>query len=492
MTGLRLVAVLIALVPLETGARQPDSEPPPLPREFRAAWVATVENIDWPSRRDLTVEQQQQELIAIVDKAAELKLNALIVQVRTSADSLYVSKLEPWSIYLTGQSGRAPEPLYDPLQMWIEEAHRRGIELHAWFNPYRARVDQYECAGSHISRARPDLVREYGKYLWLDPGEPDAAAHSLSVFRDVLARYDVDGVHIDDYFYPYPIKADETEVPFPDDASWSKYQASGGLLNRDDWRRDNVNRLIEGIYLATRELRPHAKFGISPFGIGRPGRAPEIEGFDQYSKLYADAELWLHNGWCDYFTPQLYWPVDQRPQTFPILLDYWTGENRQARHLWPGLFTSRVGDPRRPFPPGEVPRQIEVTRAKSASPGHLHFSMKALMQNREGLADELKAGLYSQPAVVPASPWLDATPPRPPISRVTREKATRVVRLSSRPGEPVWLFAIRLRQKRAWELLVHPGPQSQVQFPEDCDEIVVSAIDRCGNESPGHTVIAPR
>lgn len=377
------------------------------PAEFRAAWVATVANIDWPSRPGLSADQQKQELLAILDRAAELKLNALVFQVRPAADALYRSSLEPWSPYLTGAMGQAPEPDYDPLEMAVAEAHARGIQLHAWFNPYRAGhpSGNHEPSADHISKTHPELVREYGKYLWLDPGEPEAVKHSLAVMLDVVERYDIDGVHMDDYFYPYPIRDDAGQiVPFPDAES---YERSGTTLERDDWRRQNVDRFVRRLYRRVKAKKPHVLVGISPFGIWRPGHPEGIVGFDQYASLYADARKWLRRGWVDYFAPQLYWTIDSPGQSYPKLLAWWSEQNVQDRHLWPGLFTSRVASKANGnWPVEEIKNQIELTREAPGATGHIHFSMKAIMKNQGGVADMLEK-LYDKPAKAPASPWLE-------------------------------------------------------------------------------------
>ena len=329
--------------------------PPSAPREFRAAWVATVANIDWPSKPGLSADQQHAEMIAILDRAQALKLNAIIFQVRPAADALYASSLEPWSEYLTGTQGR--DPGYDPLAEWVREAHRRGLELHAWFNPYRARhhAAKSPLAATHLGRTRPDIVKKYGELLWMDPGEPFAAERTLAVISDVVRRYDIDGVHLDDYFYPYPITqplpagAPKTtpseEVDFPDTPAWRRYQQAGGRLARADWRRQNVDRLVEQIHHRIHALKPWVKFGVSPFGLGRPDRRPPgIQGFSQYDKLYADVEKWVEQGWMDYLTPQLYWPASAKAQSFEVLLDYWAKLVNGRFHLWPGLFTSAITD----------------------------------------------------------------------------------------------------------------------------------------------------
>lgn len=502
---------------------------PPAPREFRAAWVASVANIDWPSRKNLTSAEQQVEIINIVQRARELGLNALVLQVRTSADALYESKLEPWSEYLTGAQGRAPNPYYDPLKMWIDEAHKNGIELHAWFNPYRARHTQATTpnAPSHVANTLPAAVKSYGGFLWMDPGEAVASAHTLNVIMDVVRRYDIDGVHIDDYFYPYPVpdpaaksqaaleqaaraaqmaNASQAsglpapivaELAFPDEPAWTAYVKAGGKLARADWRRDNVDRLIEKIYTSIKAEKRWVKFGISPFGIGRPDRRPNgIAGFSQYDKLYADAERWFNLGWCDYFTPQLYWPIDQAPQSFPVLLDYWAKENTQKRHLWPGYYTSRINDTPQTWQPAEIVNQMHLTRARGAADasvrGHVHFSMVTLMQNRRGLNDQLKATFYQEPALVPASPWLGSTAPPPPAVDVAAAAGGGLT-LKLRADDNIKRFAVWARFGNSWQFRVVSTAGGGALIPPMTKEgaanaLIVSAVDRLGNESARITV----
>ena len=402
-------------------------QPPPAPREFRAAWVATVANIDWPSKPGLSGAAQRAEALLLLDRARALGLNALILQVRPAGDAIYLSALEPWTESLSGEQGRAPwlagEMPWDPLAFWVEEAHRRGLELHAWFNPYRARHSSARSAlvAPHIALREPAAVKRYGDMLWMDPAEPAAVAQTLAVVADVLRRYDIDGVHIDDYFYPYPVPVpgtkDGAEVPFPDDEAWARYQLAGGLLPRDDWRREHVNSLVQALQRTVREGKGHVRFGISPFGLPRPDRRPAgITGFSQFDKLYADAEKWLENGWLDYWAPQLYWPITRSGQQFPVLLDYWLAQNPLQRHVWPGLFTSRVGTagaatqgvPGNVWPAREIVEQVTELRGRPAAGGHIHFSLIALQQDRDGLATQLQQGAYAAPALVPATPWLVA------------------------------------------------------------------------------------
>ena len=492
--------------PLQNATENP--QPPPAPREFRAAWIATVANIDWPSKKGLSVEQQKQEIIRVVSRAKELNLNALIFQVRPAADALYVSALEPWSEYLTGEQGKPPEPAYDPLQMWIDESHQRGIELHAWFNPYRARHTSAKSplAKSHIANTNPFVVKEYGGYLWMDPGEAAAATRTLDVILDVVRRYDIDGVHIDDYFYPYPVPANanapagETvpELEFPDDGAWNVFRQSGGKLSRADWRRQNVNDLIERIHAGIHREKSWVRFGVSPFGIGRPDRRPPgIVGFSQYDKLYADVELWLAKGWMDYLVPQLYWPIDQPAQAFAPLMEYWVAQNTAKRHVWPGLFTSRIDTTARSWKPEEILNQIATMRTQKAVNGHVHFSMIALMENRQGIADQLKAA-YATPALIPAASWLNNEAPGIPLLEgLLSQPDARVfnVQISAAPGKDVRQFTRWLRYGNTWQFDIVPatGNKTETRVATESaagglSEIRVAAVDRFGNESKSASI----
>jgi uncharacterized lipoprotein YddW (UPF0748 family) len=375
-------------------------------REMRGVWVATVGNFDWPSAPGLPAARQKQELVFLLDSLAALNANAVILQVRPAADALYPSALEPWSEVLSGTQGVAPEPLWDPLAFAIAEAHARGMELHAWFNPYRARPASSvsPAAASHVSRRRPDLVRAYGRQLWLDPGEEDVAAHSLAVILDVVKRYDVDGIHLDDYFYPYPEKdAAGNVVEFPDEPSFAMYVASGGVLGREDWRRWNVNRFVKRLHDEVKAVKRGVRVGISPFGIWRPGRPAQVRGLDAYEEISADARTWLQRGWVDYLAPQLYWPIEQKEQSFPALLAWWAGQNVRERFLWPGLAANRVGvgEEGKGWPAREIAEQIRRTRAQPGASGHILFSARALLDNRAGLATELMKDVWAEPAELP-------------------------------------------------------------------------------------------
>ena len=464
-----------------------DLVPPAPPREFRGVWVATVANIDWPSRPGLPSAQQQAELIDLLDTAAHLKLNAVIFQVRPACDALYQSELEPWSEYLSGHMGQAPEPFYDPLALAVAEAHRRGLELHAWFNPYRVRhaSAQSAIAPAHISRTHPALVKSYGQSLWLDPGEPAVQDYSLNVILDVVRRYDIDGVHIDDYFYPYKEKdAAGANMEFPDATSWGHYVAGGGHLSRDDWRRANVNTFVERLYRAIKAEKSWVKFGISPFGIWRPGHPAPIRGLDAYEELYADARHWLLNGWADYFAPQLYWKIEAPEQSYPLLLRWWIEQNTHARHIWPGSYTSRIGEESLgSWTPAEIVDQVEVARAQPGASGHIHFSMKALRRDDTGLATALAQDVYAQPALVPASPWLSNSRPAQPMLDIDQRGRQSELTWLPPEGEEVWLWVLQWQVDGVWETDVLPGWQSHISLDKGVRRarIAVCAVDRCGN-----------
>jgi uncharacterized lipoprotein YddW (UPF0748 family) len=479
---------LLTLIAFGCSSKPSPLEPPPAARELRGVWVATVVNIDWPSKPGLSTEEQQNEMRAILDRCVELKMNAVVFQVRTSGDAFYQSELEPWSEYLTGTQGKAPQPFYDPLKMWIDEAHARGLELHAWFNPYRARHPQAKTpeAANHLARTHPEAVKKYGGYLWMDPGEPAAREHTLAVFRDVVRRYDIDGVHIDDYFYPYPIK----DIEFPDEPSWKRYQQGGGKLSRADWRRQNINEMIKKLYEVIHDEKKQVRFGISPFGIWQPGHPPTVKGFNQYEQLYADAKLWLNKGWCDYYTPQLYWRISATTQPYKDLLDWWIGENKKGRNIYPGLAPYRVGNAQQNWPAQEIVDQVEATRQRyPQAAGHIHFSMKVLMSDRNGVAKLLREGTYAQPSLVPPSKWLDDEPPPVPTLETTMDNAFLHVSITSRAkGKESWLWTVYARRGGAWTMQVYPQHVTHLQIKRndvggDLEAIAIAGVDRCGNES---------
>ena len=482
MTRRRLLSLLpLSLLSLPAFAQS--FSPPSLPREFRGVWVATVANIDWPSKPGLPAETQKKELLAILNRAHNLNLNAVILQVRPMCDALYASRLEPWSSFLTGTMGVSPG--YDPLAFAVTEAHRRGIELHAWVNPYRARPAGMSVTPSadHVINARPDLAKKYGGSYWCDPGEPEVQQKSLAVILDIVKRYDVDGIHIDDYFYPYAEKNGAgNKIDFPDGPSWQNYVRTGGPLGRDDWRRDNVNQFVQKVYSSIKQTKPWVKFGISPFGIYRPGYPAQIKGSDMYDQLYADSRKWLVEGWCDYFAPQLYWSVEAPAQSFPVLLSWWTQQNPQRRHLWPGLFTSRVPDQ---WNVDEIEWQTKIARGFADVNGTIHFSMKTLMSGSlkddgDSMAGRLKEFVYQEKALVPASPWLSAGVPDPPVNvKLTGGVASWYLT----PGSAPRFWAVRYLVDKDWKLVILPGGKLSHNAPRGAKAVSVNAIDKAGDGS---------
>lgn len=445
--------------------------PPLPPREFRAQWIATVANIDWPSKPGLSTEQQKRELIALLNRAEQLKLNAIIFQVRPACDAMYASSNEPWSEYLTGVMGKAPEPFYDPLALVIQEAHRRGMELHAWINPYRAlhKTHQGSISSNHISRTHPEFVHSYGEYLWLDPGEPAVQEYSLRVVMDVVKRYDIDGVVFDDYFYPDPTGRD-----FPDEATWKRFGASG-KLSRDDWRRENVNAFIARVYASIKAAKPWVKFGISPPGIWRPGNPPQITGSDNYSKLFADTRKWLVNGWVDYCAPQLYWPIEDTQHSFPVLLKWWNEQNVKGRHIWPGMGAYKMES----WPAQEIPNQIQIERKQPGTKGFFLYSATNLVANSP-LTHFLE---LQTPALVPASPWLGTTATSQPMLSASEVSGHIRVDWNAGTNLAVRWWVVQMKLFGDWRTEILPAGVSSTLAVGIPEAISVTAIDRAGNAS---------
>jgi uncharacterized lipoprotein YddW (UPF0748 family) len=457
--------------------------PPALNREYRGVWVATVANIDWPSSNSISVARQKTELLAILDRAAELKLNAVFFQVRPGCDALYASRIEPWSEYLTGSMGKPPSPFYDPLTFAIREAHARGLELHAWFNPYRARHPSARnpVSATHISKTRPELVRSYGRQLWLDPGEPAVQEHSLRVVLDVVKRYNVDGIHFDDYFYPYKERnAQGTEIPFPDDSSWEKY-GKQTKLSREDWRRQNVDKFIERTYRSIKAVKPWVKFGVSPFGIWRPKNPTQIQGFDAYSELYADSRKWSREGWMDYFVPQLYWAIDPPAQSFPVLLNWWAEQNPKGRHLLAGMDSTKVP---RAWNATEIIRQIQLTRKQPGVAGHVHWNMRSLLRNPDFRTNLIKE-VYLQRTLPPSLTWLDQTPPGKPQFKLSGSGLGLKASWKASGEDKVRFWVLQMRRAGQWHTEVIDGGSSALALPNQAPEVAaLIAIDQFGNSSP--------
>ncbi len=450
------------LVPLAAGAPGADAlAPPPVAREFRAAWISPVENGEWPSAPDLDDESQQEELRELFDRAAEIGLNAVVLHVRPAADAMYPTARAPWSSYFVPPG---EEPGYDPLAFALAEAHRRGLQLHAWVNPFRAAPPDRRAplGAERIAAAHPEWVVRYGSQRWIDPGDPAARQAVLDAVLEVAYRYDVDAVHIDDYFYPYLEERTATRrvragrrwrtvretytLQVPDDRTWERYGRAAGWQSRGDWRRENVSGFVRALYDSVKAHKPWVAVGVSPFGIWRSGYPRGVTGLDAYGEIFADSRRWWREGWVDYLAPQLYWHSEGEQLRNQRLDAWWRSENVRGRHLWPGMLTMRVASGQNRWPASEIERQIGALRSARAgsgeSQGHVHFRMKSLMADAPGgLGDRLAATMYATPALPPASPWLGADAPGAPRVGGCTEGATPSAALAPvGPARTRWWF----------------------------------------------------
>lgn len=472
-----LLLVLLSISAAFGQTFKPAKERPPMPaREFRGAWVAVVHNIDWPSKKGMSAAAQQAELRALLDRMASLNMNAMIFQVRPHCDAVYASSREPWSPWLTGTMGKSPG--YDPLKFCIDEAHRRGIEVHAWFNPFRALSNiEHSTSSNHVVRSAPHITKRFGSQVWCDPGKDETRQRAMAAILDVVRRYDVDGVHLDDYFYPYP----KPGLTFADGRTPSQ-------------RRAVVDDFVEGLYRDVKAAKPWVRVGISPFGIWRPGVPSGIEaGLDAYEQLGCDARKWLAKGWVDYMAPQLYWRDQPRKQSFSALLEWWRAQG--SRPVWPGIATSRINssdDPGRPA--SEILKQVGLSRTVDRNwVGHIHWSMTGLKENRGGISNALAKSAYSEPALVPPMPWMGKREVARPSVEVKGEG--RDLRIRWRKGDAsTSVLAVMGRFGSKWHMLrVLPGGGSEALIRAEKrgmpEAVSVSAADRFGNLS-GPVVLA--
>ncbi len=449
------------------------------PRELRGAWIATVANIDFPSRPGLSAAAQQEELTAILDVLAGLGFNAVFFQVRPEGDALYRSELEPWSRFLTGVQGR--DPGYDPLEFLVQEAHARNLEVHAWFNPYRAKSARKQSANApHVSVRRPHVTRPYGALLWMDPGLSEVREHTAAVVFDVVERYDIDGVHFDDYFYPYP-----SGIEFPDADTYAAYRKAGGTLERADWRRDNVHRLVETVAVGVRARKPWVRFGISPFGIYKPNEPPGIRGLNQVDAIYSDPLHWARQGWVDYLAPQLYWPTTQQAQAHEVLLLWWADAVEANADVYIGNFLSQVG-----ASPAWSTRELETQRALALNHpgvgGNVWFSGRPLLEDRHGVR-RMFADLYAAPALTPPLRRRAPVDVEPPGVEIDDD----VLCLFHPEADALRAYAVYREGDDGWTLhrLVPAAPEGHVALPPG--RYAVSVVTRDGSESPGQVVTVP-
>ena len=457
---------------------------PEVDREFRAAWVATVANINWPSRNNLSTQQQKDEALKILDMLQEANFNAVIFQARPSADAMYKTDLEPWSYFLTGEIGKAPSPYYDPLEFWITEAHERGMELHVWLNPYRAHhTTGGPITSESIVKKMPEqIIKLRNGMYWMDPSDDKTQDHVSKVIKDIVQRYDIDAIHIDDYFYPY--REYNGGKDFPDSRTWNQYLKVGGNLSRADWRRANVNKFIKRIHDEIKAEKSEVKFGISPFGIWKPGFPAGVKGSSQFDELYADAKLWLNQGWVDYFSPQLYWRNDG-PQSFPALLKWWEEENTMKRHLWPGLNTIGMRDVA--DRPAEIASQIKITRdILKKNAGEIHYSVDGLSKNPAML--QTVKNIYQSKALTPKTPWIKVKAVGKPLLVLEKNGSSVLAKWNSLEDPKAFKWILYAKFGDSWETEILEKRTISKNLPltkngKKLSVIAVKSVDRLGNES---------
>ena len=405
--NLRKLILLLALF-LATGVGAQIQQQSPYPkREFRGAWIQAVNG----QFRGIPSEKLKQTLIDQLNSLQGAGINAIIFQVRPEADALYASQLEPWSRFLTGVQGQAPSPYWDPMQFMIDECHKRGMEFHAWINPYRVKTSlKSELSPNHLYNIHPEWFVTYNNQLFFDPALPESRRHICMVVADIVSRYDVDAIQMDDYFYPYPAKG----MDFPDDASFARY--GGGFTNRADWRRSNVNILIQKIHETIRGLKPWVKFGISPFGIYRNEKndplGSKTNGLQNYDDLYADVLLWARNGWVDYNIPQIYWQIGHPAADYETLVKWWA-KNTENRPLFIGqsvMNTIQNADPKNPSM-NQLPRKMALERAYQTIGGSCQWPASAVVENAGKYRDALVQEYHKYPALVPVFDFMDDKAP---------------------------------------------------------------------------------
>ena len=374
--------------------------------EFRAVWVATVDNIDWPSKGNFNSDSQRVEFIRLLDMHQRNGMNAMIVQVRPVTDAFYPSQYEPWSEFLTGTQGQPPMPYYDPLEFMIAETHKRGMEFHAWMNPYRAvfNIANSSVAATHITKIHPEWFLTYGDKRYFDPGNKEVQQYLTNVVKDVVSRYAVDAIHFDDYFYPYKIAGKE----FPDNKT---YQQFGNGMTKEDWRRSNTDSIISLLSVVIKKENPKCQFGISPFGVWRNESKDPVNGSKtngaqtNYDDLYANILLWLQKGWIDYVAPQLYWEFGHKIAPFEILLDWWS-KHTYGKNCYIGLSIYRANSNAAWKDITQLPRMIEALRNTPNIQGMIFYRSKFFEKNPNGWADSLRLNYFKEPAKMPEMNWI--------------------------------------------------------------------------------------
>lgn len=460
-------------------------------REFRGAWIHTVHQKQYAA---MTTEQTQAYLVNMVDSLEMAGINAILWQIRPSADALYPSELEPWSRYLTGTAGQAPNPMWDPLQFMIDECHKRNIELHAWINPYRVTtVKTDELPENHIYYKHPEWFVRYGQQILFDPGLPECRDFITKVVRDIVTRYDVDAIHMDDYFYPYPVKDEE----FPDEKSYAKY---GNGMKLDDWRRKNVDLLIEQLHYDMRATKPWVRLGISPFCVWRnqknDPRGSRTNAFENYSGLFSDVILWTEKGWVDYMLPQLYLRLDHKSASYDILARWWN-ENTFGRHMYYGLsVNSAVKAPDLCEGTNQFTRMIEMSRYLDNVHGTCMWPAYPIVSNFNGVADQLMNVEHKRPAVIPAYDFIDAVAPAKVKGLKMNNGKLTWKRVATKDPMQEQIYFVVYHFAKGEKVDVDAGNHivtttraTEFTLPAKAEgTYVVTAMDRCHNESEAVSV----
>lgn len=476
-------------------------------RELRAAWIATVEHIDWPAQAGMSTHEQQESFVRLLDQLKAAGMNAIIVQVRPMADTFYPSSYEPWSSYLTGRQGQAPDPYYNPLAFMIGEAKKRGLEFHAWFNPYRASMkENFIPSPDHPLVDQREWFVMYGGKWYYDPGIPEAREFVLQSIMETVKHYDLDAVHFDDYFYPYKVANQE----FPDSNSFSRY-GKGKFRDINEWRRHNVDQFVEELSVRIKTEKPFVKFGISPFGVWRnkdkdPQGSETRAGVTNYDDLHADVIRWLREGWIDYVTPQLYWHIGFELAEYKTLVQWWS-RHTYGKHLYIGQGIYRLGekgweDER------EIVNQIQYNREFQEVKGSMYFSSKIITQNKLGINEKLRA-IYPYHALVPTMPWIDSqAPPAPVITSASgnQERGVLLEWKDETSGDQDYYVIYRFKKGETVTLdkpqhIIETVPRSPQAIQQWTDQNVekrtsytyhITAVDRLHNESQGGEGISLR
>lgn len=391
----------------------------PFKREFRGIWIATTKMIDYPSKPNLSSSELKKEFIDLIEFHKNIGFNAVVFQIRPAADAFYDSPYEPWSEWLTGKQGRAPTPYFDPLKFMIEECHKRNIEFHAWFNPFRAvaTIEFADVCAEHITNTKPEWFIKYDINKYFNPGIPEVRNYLIKIIMDVVNRYDIDGVHFDDYFYPYPKRDDFNKImDFGDENTFLKYKKD--FNDKGDWRRNNLDLFVKELYTQIKQSKPWVKFGVGPGGVWRnkmdDPRGSDTKGLGTYDWLYADIIKWLQNGWIDYVAPQIYWNINHSLNDFNHLVNWWV-KNSYGRNLYIGLGVYRLENPTDKAwkNPNEIPNQLRIAQINDNVHGSIHYRSTTYKLNPLGVKDSIRK-LYSDTVYFPEMPWATELKPNKP------------------------------------------------------------------------------